>query len=277
MLLNQQHHLQRLIIEKRNNMIRFRFIKTLAILTLFISNSCHCKIMNMYLETLMQKAVLTEAQFKRFVFSSKTFIVSFEIPASLNRVNSEPDIQKFNREFGFNFKTKEYDFYWDDLFFSDSASYNVLKVNTNFVFSSNKLSRDAISLTDENPSNIVKYFSILLAATDCELQHFKVGKFIFPIITYNRGSFLYPYQIFSAIINKRNSNKKLYYCQTTITVSHLMSLSFEYFSEKPHLLQNVKNQIIAESIRLHKFNYSNTSIFDAFEVNSGFLDNPDAQ
>ncbi len=227
-------------------------------------------IVNNHIESLAQ----SNQNYRRFVFSTDDVMVSFEIPEAIQRFNNQNDIEKINAKFGFNYKIKKYDFHWDDLFFSDSMGNNLIRFNTYFSFSSLNLNQNDVNCCNPPLTSLVlqDILNIILKSNKFELMNIQFGSIKLPLFVYHCHNHQYPYEIYQLLVKNTINDKIFYFVRMNIMVNHIFSISFNFFTDKP--IHNFPEQIhrIAKSVRLHKFTFSNTSLFDVFENNSGFLD-----
>lgn len=236
-------------------------------------SSVNCQIVKLVVNNHIESLAPSNQNYKRFVFSTDDVMVSFEIPEAIQRFNNQNDIEKINAKFGFNYKIKKYDFHWDDLFFSDSIGNNLIRFNTYFVFSSLN--------SDENEGNccnppltnleLQKIQNIILKSNKFELINIQIGSFKLPLFVYSCYNHQYPYEVYQLVVKNSVNGKIFYFVDMNLMVNHIFSISFNFFTDK--LIHNFPEQIhrIAKSVRLHKFTFSNTSLFDVFENNSGFM------
>lgn len=233
------------------------------------TSSVSGQIVKPYLNNFSALLASSSLNFKRFVFSSDDFMVSFEIPHKLNRINNELDIEKFNQKFDFTFRVEKSINTRNRLYLTDSNNFNLIKVETFFAY--HNLNLEEKKSLPFSRHDKKKYIEALLNVMKCELVKIKIGNSILPLFNHESGHFQYPYSIITAIICHKTNRKKMYFINMNIEINHLMTINFQCFSNKASFTQMETYNKIAKSVRLHKFTFSNTSLFDAFENNSGFL------
>lgn len=212
--------------------------------------------------------------FKRFVFSYPDVMYSFEIPAELANVNYDEDILRINSYYGFRFRTNRDIRLWRELIFSGTTCCDFIAVYHDYGSLSLNLNDDNVFRCKKPApySENLKYMKLELARRKLELLNFKIGRFELPLFIYDCGNHQFPYEMYSSIVKSKTNNMIFIYHRITIHINHLMAVNVVFFQDKfkPQSYKILNN--ISKSIRLHKFTFSNTGLFDEFENKSGFFE-----
>lgn len=212
--------------------------------------------------------------FKRFVFSYPDVMYSFEIPAELANVNYDEDILRLNSFYGFSYRTKRDIRLWRELIFSGTTCCDFIAVNHYFQSQSLNLNDDDVFCC-KKPAPYrenLQFMKLDLTSRNLELLNFKIGRFELPLFIYDCGNHLFPYQMYSSIVKSKTTNMIFVYQTITIYINHLMAVEIVFFRDKINSQSYTILHKISKSIRLHKFTFSNTGLFDEFENKSGFFE-----
>jgi len=210
-----------------------------------------------------------QVKYERCVFSRPHFMVSFHVPENLKMIDDQLSLDKFNSSCGTYFKVKKGSFWFDQLLLSNSEGTEVLSVQATFAHSL-ELGQEKI-LPNKNPDETEKNFLISSKIYGYNIKNLVIGNIRVPLLKYERLEHFYPSEMYSSVMQTQQSDKPILYVSIFIHVNHLMGIRFEYFSAHHKHYQECIGPELSKSLLLHKLTYSNTSLFDDFEEQSGFL------